>query len=273
MNRLADSPIQEDRYIVHLAGQPNGKKTIKASDKNQAKLAQNHPLGNKIASLFTGMIKGALLSIVGGSVYPLLNKEMSDSIFGSTWTVCAACGSNIQSLVMRANNFKNFFDPNSKPVDSFAKYGDSYGLGLSVGKECATDIKALTTCRKINYGVSVFDTIFSINTIIGTACLIALFTYSKMNSYTTKKLQAKEKLINNLEERYGKIAARLNTLKVNKEVRDYANSIWFRQQEINQAIADLKLPNMKWKQIVEITNPVFIAADRIVQKYDFDLSQ
>jgi hypothetical protein len=90
--------------------------------------------------------------------------------------------------------------------------------------------------------------------------LVSWFSYSKMNAYQAKERQSENDLKKDLADRYGKIATRLAALESNEEVQVCARNILQRQLEINKEIDSLHLPNLSWKNIVDITQPVFDAA-------------
>jgi hypothetical protein len=266
MNFLTSS-IVEDRYIAHLVGLSEGEKTIKFADKYHAYQAQKHPITNKIASGLIGTIKGTVLTTFGVLAYPLVNETMRENIFGSTLNVCITCGKNTKSFVDLAIDINRFLQP-EKGLSFLKQLTTSYGAGVVVAGKCATQSEMLLAARVVNYAGSIQETISNNFTLIGTVALglVGLFAISKMHAYSAEECQAEEALKNVLTDRFGKIATRLEDLKANPEIEAFAEKLLERQLEINQEIESLQLPSLTWKEITQITQPVFDAAKGIAGK-------
>ena len=86
-----------------------------------------------------------------------------------------------------------------------------------------------------------------------------------MNSYAREECQAEEDVKNVLTDRFGKIATRLTAIEANQKLKHALKIFILRQLEINKEIESLQLPSWVWKDIEQITQPVFEAA-RTLQK-------
>lgn len=267
MASITSSPITEDRYIAHLAGMQTGKKIIGFYDKYKAYSAQKHPISNKIAASMIGSIKGGVITTFGVLAYPLVNNSMRSSILGSGWSVCTACGVHAKSVADVILSIEQFVEP-EKAQSYWEKKANSYVMGFKTIHSCATDDQSLMSCRAVNYVGGVWDTLSNNYMLIGavTVGLVALFTYSKLHTYAKQESLAEKDIKKDLIDRFGKIATRLKALEASKEVQECARNILQRQLEINKELESLQLPTLTWKDIEQITQPVFDAAKSVKQK-------
>lgn len=280
MSIVNNSPV-EDRYIAYLAGLPRGgQQTIEFMDKYQASSAQRHPISNQISSSIVGSIKGITLTALGVLAYPVVNEGIKSDVLGSTWEVCSTWVDNFQT---HAESLYNF-DPHKisdyvdfqKVKTVFWQMMKTSHDGLKTGYKCLTDDAMFEQCREElikkgranDYINSVMDTASTHRMLIGavTVGLVALCTASKMSSYTMQELQTEKNLRNTLANRFGKIATRLTTLETNRDAQECARRILQNRLQINKEIENLHLPSLTWKDIEQITQPVFDAALRIQPK-------
>lgn len=263
MTNISNSSIAEDRYLAHMAEMQGGKNIIGFSDRYWASSAQKHPIGNKMFASTIGLIKSSVVTSFALLAYPLMNSSTRSSILGSALDVCLTCGINVKTIGDLFYKVQNLVDPH-KTQSYVEQTMEAYKAGAEAVANCATDDKALLACRAGNYAGGIVD-MLSDNYMLVTAAAVGLFTwfsYSKMNTYAKKELATEVAIKKDLTNRYGKIATRLAALESNQEVQACAKNILQRQLEINQEIERLNLPNLTWKDIENITQPVFEAAEK-----------
>lgn len=271
MTSIANSSVVEDQYIAHLAGMPAGKMIIGFGDGFKSYSAQKHPIANSISASIIGLIGSGVLTTVGVLAYPLANSSMRESILGSALVnICGACKTNAEALTKLFCDVQRIIEPDKAALNC-GRTIESYEFGLEAGSKCPADDQFVPQCRIINYHGGVWNTVSDNYVLIGAvavslASLATWFIYSQMNSYARKESQAEESIKQSLTDRFGKIASRLTALEANQEIQECANNILQRRVEINKEIEDLQLPALTWKDIEQITQPVFDAATTLQQK-------
>jgi hypothetical protein len=248
MNTLSNSSVIEDRYLAYLAGFDGGQKVSEISNKIKA---GNHP-GSKVATYIKDAIKNGLVTSFV-LAYPLL--KSGSSILGGRLEVCPSCIKNVFLLNDWGMDFKYFFTGSqSKPRD----IGESFLQPFGAGAFClANEDNAIMKCRAINYmGELAYN--FAEATIIS---LVALTLFAKWSAFLSQKNTEEQTIKDFLTERFGKIATRLSDLETNPEIQDCATRILQHQLEINKEIESLNL-RLSWREVEQITQPVFDAARR-----------
>lgn len=271
MSSIQNSLVVEDKYIAYLAGMQTGKKIIESNDERKAYLAQKHPISNKITASIMGLINSSIFTTAGVLAYPLVNGSMRSSILGSRSNVCVTCGSNLQSIALLITDIQRKITPEkSLPnwAENCAATISSYVIGIDAATSCTTNEQALMSCRAFNLVGGTWNTLSDNYMLIGAigVSLMALFTFSQMNTYVMQERQSEEDIKKSLTDRFGKIATRLISRETNQEVQEYAKNILQRQLEINKELEALQLPTLTWRGIEQITQPVFNAAKNITNK-------
>lgn len=268
MNKLAYNPIQEDRYITYLAGLPQGSSPIGMMDKWNSYGAQKHPIRNTVISNILGVTSGVAMTALGTATVPLFRDGIQATFFASKFDVCMATAGNVKNLFNAFSQYDGMFKGSGVP-DYLNKFFAGNLVGIESFKRCMeSNEQEIVKGKVFNYAANVWD-VASNNAhyLLGAAVgLTALFTYMTMNDFTDLENQTEADLIKSLKDRYERIGTRLTDLKTNPDAQKCADRILKNQLQINQEIEALQLPNLSWKQIRQITEPVFEAAQNMLPK-------
>jgi hypothetical protein len=266
MNRLTTSSLPEDQHITYLSGLPTGNSPIGYMDKYNAYRAQKHPIGNQIISKLSGVINGIGLTALGLTAYPLFRDGVRQTFFASRFNVCTTFASNVCSTGDILFSIDRIFSPITAPSE-FTQYFGWPGLYCQALYNSAwLDESNLMKLRGLNYLGNIGQTL-SDNAglvIAGAIALTAYFTSTQKKDYVDQEIEAEESLKRSLADRYEKIGTRLLDLENNKQAQGCAERILKNQLQINQEIEALQLPSLSWKEIKNITKPVFDAAQKII---------
>lgn len=261
MSSIVNSHLVEDRYITYMAGLPQGQQPIGFMDKYHSYGAQKHPISNSIAANIIGTTKGIALTALGVLAYPFANETMKATFLGSNWNASYACANNVADAFNIYCTWGRIFDPRHATSYLSESVKESFIFYSTLAK-CATDDRSLLLGRAANYGRAVLDTVAQNYPYIAAASVVlaALYTFDKNVSYVVQEKETEEQLIQTLKNRFGKIATRLTDLETNSEAQECAKRILQHRLQINTEIENLQLPSLNWKDIEEITQPVFDAA-------------
>lgn len=279
---------QEDKYLLHLAGEKNGTSPLGWWDKRNASASQKHPTLNKIGAVINGAFGSVGLIGIGSFAYPMLNADLRNGILGDVGSVCKACfssGKTLTDISLKIDELLNMFrrDPNHPVAYTAASYVFPNVGGTATAGICALDAtfnpkqEIVSECRWANYATGVYNTVVdNLPMLVATGVVLAggLAIYSK-NSYEKTEVDTEKQLIAKLQRRYKKIADRLTERaqeaegdkEKEAEVRQLAEKILKRQGFIAQEVDNLKLPSFSHPMEAEyLVDPVLDAAQKIQRK-------
>lgn len=278
MSCFSCTSTNPEAHLLHFAGKEGGKSPIGWREGWNASSAQKHPIGNTIAAAINGPLNACALTTLGVMATPLVNNAVRDSIFGDS--VCGPCISSAKTLTNLMIEIRKRVEgmPSLVGIDrtvfNTAQAGVSWMSGLTEGAKCVSgEVGQVYKCRAFNYAAGVVDVVKE--NIVPLAASVAvvglvLACLSK-SSFDQAEIDTENKLVAKLKDRYQQAADTLADKAFKAEgdkqkeaaVKELSLQILNRRQEIQSEIQKLKLPNMTWGKVTEITEPVFSTAIQI----------
>lgn len=255
------SLVPEDRYIAYLAGLQDNQNPVDLLDRSKKDSPSQAQLGS-VGLGIVDSISASIFTSLGLLTYPFVNSELRESILGSTYDVCVACGKNFKSFADTFFQVQNNVAPETAQP-GWAQTIGSYGGSLIAGGACTFDYDSNISCRAANYTKGVWNTAIDNFMLLGavTVGITTLLALSRRNSSAVQP-QSEENNKKELTDAFKGIAARLIATNTNPKVQESACKILQRRQEIYKNLRPSKLT---MKEIKEITKPVFDAC-KLLQK-------
>ncbi len=247
----------EEKFLNHLAGQDPTSSPIGKYEYYAAGKAQPHPVCNAVQSLLKGGIGGSCLAIGAFLASPFLNTTFRESVFGTVEKMK-------DGMLPIMHNLKNMGFEEYKGTAAYS--GKSYSNPEEYISAHPDHVSSIGYYAHVLLENTLMHPVFIAGASI--AAVAGCIYYAKNNA-DKREAEAEKTLVEHLQGRYFKIAEKLEAkglaaegnVAKEKEVRTLATTILTRKVEIDAEVEKLGLPRLK--NVREITNPVYEAAEKI----------